>query len=173
MSNILRNMIWQIDNAYIRVRNFLRWLPYIWRDQHWDYSFLLKLLEQKLRFMEECFSGIHPRRNRAETILQIQGVIRLLEAHNTDAYTDRALQRVKEKWGNFEFVFEDSEYKDGDGTPLLEMKDPVFERANTEEENAKANAEMRKALDEARIRENKMWERIWNSLAFYTRGWWD
>lgn len=173
----MSNVIWWLNNAYIRVRNFLRWLPFIWRDQHWDYIFLLKLIEQKLRFMQECFEEINHQKeshvDHAETIQQISGVIKLLHAHSEDAYAMKAFQRTKEKWGDFEFTFEESEYKDGDGTPLVELKDPWFAKANTEEENAKANADLRKALDEARIRENKMWERIWNSMSYYVRGWWD
>lgn len=42
-----------LEERYFRLRDFVHWLPVIWADRHWDYAFLLKLVEHKLRFMRE------------------------------------------------------------------------------------------------------------------------
>jgi hypothetical protein len=38
------------------VRNIVRWGPIIWRDRDWDWAFLAKLMEVKLRQMSACFA---------------------------------------------------------------------------------------------------------------------
>ena len=37
------------------IENVIMWLPVIWRDRWWDYSFLFSILKRKLEFMEEGF----------------------------------------------------------------------------------------------------------------------
>lgn len=33
------------------VRNVVRWLPVVWYDRDWDHSYLLRIMETKMRFM--------------------------------------------------------------------------------------------------------------------------
>lgn len=43
------------------VKNLIKWFPVIWKDRDWDYIFLLRLIEKKLRFMADDMEkhGIH------------------------------------------------------------------------------------------------------------------
>jgi hypothetical protein len=42
------------------IRNIIRWLPIIWKDEDFDWYFLAKIMEAKTRYMSEYFkdSGI-------------------------------------------------------------------------------------------------------------------
>jgi hypothetical protein len=36
------------------LRNLWRWLPIIWEDRDWDYVYLLRVMEAKMRWMSVC-----------------------------------------------------------------------------------------------------------------------
>src|SRR5690348_15931637 len=41
----------------IGIRNLVRWLPVIWRDQDWDEGFMLTMWESKFRNMADFFAS--------------------------------------------------------------------------------------------------------------------
>jgi hypothetical protein len=49
----LRYVPTSIKQFFQGLRNILRWMPTIYRDKHWDHSFLNDILQKKLEFMRE------------------------------------------------------------------------------------------------------------------------
>jgi hypothetical protein len=41
------------------VRNLYRWIPVIWFDQNFDYSYLLDIMERKFRYMADALENGH------------------------------------------------------------------------------------------------------------------
>jgi hypothetical protein len=50
---IVRDLFW------VGPRNVIRYAPVIWLDQDWDYSYLLRIMEWKLRKMSDCLENGH------------------------------------------------------------------------------------------------------------------
>jgi len=48
-------MILRIHRLFQNIVRVLRWLPVIWRDREYDYSFFLQILSFKLKLMEEFY----------------------------------------------------------------------------------------------------------------------
>lgn len=44
---------WKIRYFFEGVYNIFRWMPTIYRDRHWDHSFITDLLQKKLEFVQE------------------------------------------------------------------------------------------------------------------------
>jgi len=40
-----------------KIRKIIAWLPLLWEDEDWDYSFLLKIMRFKIARMGECING--------------------------------------------------------------------------------------------------------------------
>ena len=54
-----------LNDVRCGVRNIIRWIPVIWGDQDWDWYFLAKIMEWKLRRMHPVFKhGCHIGSNR-------------------------------------------------------------------------------------------------------------
>lgn len=45
--------MWRIRRIIRRTKNLLRWLPIIWKDEHWDRYFIFEILKHKLIMMSE------------------------------------------------------------------------------------------------------------------------
>lgn len=173
--NAKDTLLWQIENAYTRVRNFVRWLPIIWRDQHWDYHFMLELIAHKLEFMIECMSddGMHVEQERLD---EMREVADLLWAEVNGKYLTDATEKVKTKWGDFEMEFKKFD-PEAEGLPpdkfLVEFTDFVFENAHTKGEQVVANEDLHQIWGFADMKRDKMWERLWMLMENKMQGWWD
>ena len=72
------------------IRNLIRWLPIIWSDKNWDWVYLAKILEFKLRLMEQNFRkyGHHADSDRdARTMLICAELLKRLQADDPDDLT--------------------------------------------------------------------------------------
>ncbi len=45
--------MWRIRLVLRRLKNLLRWLPVIWRDEQWDHYFIYEVLKHKLIIMSK------------------------------------------------------------------------------------------------------------------------
>ena len=45
---------WFVGDTIIGIRNVIRWIPVVWYDQDFDWSFLSRIMEYKLRRMSKC-----------------------------------------------------------------------------------------------------------------------
>lgn len=57
---ILPNLISAWYDIWYGIINIFRWMPVIWPDRDWDWAFLAKIMEYKLRRMSKLFeNGYH------------------------------------------------------------------------------------------------------------------
>ena len=74
---------------YSGVKNIIRWIPIIYRDQQFDYHFLLEILHFKLKLMEDFFDSDDTCTEDAkETANQIRVSRQALDRLMKDNYVD-------------------------------------------------------------------------------------
>ena len=54
---VFKMMIWKIKVLYWKVRNLIRLVPIIWKDEQWDESYVFKLLAFKFKLMEDFYNS--------------------------------------------------------------------------------------------------------------------
>lgn len=53
----MKKILNKLRSFKIGIKNIFVWMPIIYRDRNWDYSFLLIMLEHKLKLMEKTFEN--------------------------------------------------------------------------------------------------------------------
>jgi len=136
-----------------------RWLPVVWRDEPWDYVYLVRVIRHKLALMEACFESQRTSRtDAAQVAAQIRRARVTADKLLADEYLALALLPRRARWG--EMVFDWST-----GTH--------FSKATTPEEQAQARDSWRAACNAAEAAQQADWELLWNSLRDNAQNWWD
>ncbi len=68
------------------IRNLIRWFPIIWRDADWDWEFLARIMETKLRWMADHHERCGVALGRARDIRQMRVCTELLRRMQADEY---------------------------------------------------------------------------------------
>ena len=146
-----------------RLLNFIRWLPFVWRDAQYDYDFLLVLLREKLRRMEVFFRSDHTHILHAlERAEEIHTALAALDRILRRDYYEMAFLEHAAKWGAIEVDMPD----DSDEINMY------YPWARTDEEQAQARDEAKECFVTMRALEDADWGTIWDTMKL-ARGWWD
>lgn len=131
------------------VANLIRWAPIIWADRDWDWCFLARLMEKKLRRMASHFEqyGHHVNADRDAHRMRICAA--LLRRMREDNYHDLS------GWGKL--------YRQ-QGLDLLSFKKFVRHTITAEE---------RQALERISYLEQQDQDLLGRMLGKYLRRWWD
>lgn len=93
-----------IRNIVRGIRNVIHYLPIIWRDRDWDHTYLLQLMEFKLRRMSKFFKEedllVHDERSSKETLICAELLKRLVE-------DDYCSKEWDEHYAKFPWEFEE------------------------------------------------------------------
>jgi hypothetical protein len=99
--------MWRIRRIIRCTKNLLRWLPIIWKDEQWDYYYILEILKHKLVFTADHTRkhGYHVNSNYdadrmmlcVRLIEKVQNEDYMMEMINDDNITKEKLQLVKQK----------------------------------------------------------------------------
>lgn len=114
----LRYVPTRLKQFFQGLRNIIRWMPTIYRDRHWDHSFLTDILQKKLEFM----------RHELVTANRFEGV----EAVNKDiTLALNLLQRIKHAYYELEmhdYIKRSTEFVPADATAeYLTMEEIILE----------------------------------------------
>lgn len=76
-------------NFVTGVKNLWFWVPVIWRDRDWDYAFLLKIMEAKMRRMSVCIehNDITVNSQKAAQQLRVSAAL-CRRIHNDEYFTN-------------------------------------------------------------------------------------
>ena len=47
----MNNIMKKIANFFLSIKNIIRWIPTLFKDREWDYSFMLEIEQKKLKNM--------------------------------------------------------------------------------------------------------------------------
>jgi hypothetical protein len=99
------------------IKNLWAWRKIIWRDRWWDYSFLMTIIEFKLKLMRDNWDNSHyvnseHEKEQLEKLLTILNEIQELE--NSDKFENDKISELYQKFGRGLFdVVEWKEKYDG------------------------------------------------------------
>jgi hypothetical protein len=86
MNKIWINVRWFFVKSFMAIKNLVRWFPVIWKDKDWDYYFIYKILQFKLKNQAEYIGrrDWHTRAKRdAEKMMTC---VRLIDKMNEEYY---------------------------------------------------------------------------------------
>lgn len=83
--------MWYINRTIRRIKNLLRWLPIIWKDEQWDHYYIFEILKHKL-----IFTAQHTRENGYHTSSDYDAgkmmlCVRLIEKVQSEAYMEELI----------------------------------------------------------------------------------
>lgn len=127
----------------IGVKNIFYYLPIIWKDRYWDYSYTLDLLVHKLEQQKKGFIKNQITADTPQIVEQINEIIHKIHRYNN----------------SFEY-FED------------ENQDFLYQIKEEKDEYKKEEL-ISKFITNSYEYENKCWNDIFDSLKKYMRNFWD
>jgi hypothetical protein len=166
-----KTITYPFRDFYRRVRNVLRWLPTIWKDRDYDYSYITEILIKKLEFTRDFYLSDKAYSAEAEKVAEeIQEAINML--HKTkdswEFYEDPAMELIEKKWGKTTFEFVPLE----DNPGFNEMKSKT-EKVVTPEDKEQYSEDFRNAMKTARKEYMKDKKEAYKFIAKHIDGWWD
>ena len=154
-------------NIKYGTQNIIAWFYVIWNDRDWDQWFLYKIIQFKLKQMEQLQRKYGNSINSNDYADQMKLCINLLGRLIEDDYLNNALEPHEKKWGESKFTF----------TPLpdsdLSTLNIEVEKAQTEKEKKQENKErmiIYNRTDELRKQDLDM---LFKNMRKYCEGWWD
>ena len=169
MRNFFRNVRYYPRNFIRGIKNLITWFPIIWLDRQWDQMFFLKVLEKKLKLMEDYFEDGKIIVGTKRVAKQMRICRILIERLKKDEYEDILHDRLDSIWGRAELSWHDLDDKK-DGYSKLEIN---YKNVKTKEDEKKHT----KALNRIREHRNMMAKQDKEYFAKmfiqYLDGWWE
>lgn len=96
-------MIHTLRNFKNGIQNLYRWFPVIWKDRYWDYTYLLVLIQFKMKLMSKEFRKAQYSDDSIRSADKIGELLIILERMIEDSYYDpaEALSLPNEKLSDF------------------------------------------------------------------------
>ena len=90
------------NNFICGIHNLWRWFPIIWRDRDWDWVFLAKIMEQKLRWMVKNSEHWHVLKapKSRQQMLRTAAVLRRMQEDNNWEHADARYPDHSKAWAN-------------------------------------------------------------------------
>ncbi len=90
--------------------NLIKWFPIIWMDRDWDYQYFYKIIQKKLKSMENLhrFHGHHI--DDINTANQMKICITLIEQLMGDDYNKIEFNNYYDKWGRPYYINENHKF---------------------------------------------------------------
>lgn len=148
-----------------KIKNIIRWVPVLWKDRDFDHVYLLIILRQKLKHMEEFFRSEYAYKiNSKRDANNIHKCILLLNRLIEDEYT--AFDTYYKKWGEIEFRFEDVDNE-------LSQLFIDIENVKTKEDKERETKEFRKCCQHEEDLRNQDLSYLFKIMRKHIRTWWD
>jgi len=152
-----------------RLSEFLSWLPILWRDEQWDCSFLLDILEHKLELMETYFRGERSHvLDNLEITEQIHMARAAIQRLNADRYLQLETLEHNALYGPTDLVevpYDDCE----EGWAEFELKYVDL----PEDQQEEAHADFQRCARIAERKRRRDWGLLWMTIFEHGESWWD
>lgn len=152
--------MYKLMNFVGKIVKIIQWLPIIWKDEDWDYAYLLILLQYKLKRMKAClgYDKYIKHRELRDTIIDINKCISAIDEYiNSDDIFEEYYEKCPVEIGH---ESKDSKYISINIKTGKEL---------TEEEN---HAFVQHIIKRNEFEQEK-WNAIWDRLKDYAQKFWD
>lgn len=158
----------RIHHFFCKIQRVLRYLPAIWADEDWDFTYFLKVIQVKLRQMEEYeakYSIAMGNEVNIENIHKVSDTINRYTNFDEAWDVENNFTSIEDKLGIKRDVSTDS--TTGYIISKYVYKDTGKEI--TQEDEEKISKFYKKYANE----EEKAWKRIWTLISKHSRQWGD
>lgn len=97
--------IWSIRRFIKKIRNVIRWLPTIWKDEDWDDFYIFEVLKVKLKHQSEYIKKRDYHVGALYESQRMETCIRLIEKIQSEEYTIEYHNEFVKKWGEAKWSF--------------------------------------------------------------------
>lgn len=148
-----------------KIKKIIEWLPVLWRDEDWDFEYMLDMLEYKLkRISNEIHkNNIIAKEAQREVFIGINQTLDHIKNYRNDT------EAFKEIHGDFYIPIDYKHEKLPDGCYRMITINENTRLPLTEEEDEAYG----KWLKESYIFQQREWDLIWDTIKKRGQGWWD
>ena len=143
------------------------WKKVVWKDRDWDYIFLYKILEFKLRRMSKYHRDSGHLVNNEKYARQMEKTAICLKRLIDDEYLDNTFRDHEKKYGQLEMWGTPTDRDDMTECNITRTK--ICNTDAYEQENKEARV-LYKHVEELR---NQDLDYVFNMMRKYIQGWWD
>lgn len=157
--------MFKIKKFINKIVKICKYLPILWKDEDWDYEFILILLKHKLQRTRDCIDNnkIIIDEERCAVCKQIN---QTLDHINNYLEADEAYDRIK---GALPFETDVVSTPTENGCcRLTVVSKETYEKLNEEKER-----DYRDYLLDKNKFEQEEWEAIWDTIKEHGQSWWD
>ena len=156
------DFIYFFKRKYWQIRNVIRWLPVIWNQFDFDYSYSINVfrfqLEKLANFMESDNSHTMCAKMRAS---KIRTAIRLMDKVYSEEYAMEYAGKIEEIYGKHTVDFNENTYV------------VIWDKGYTKEEIDKIEAHKDELMLECRRKQIRAHKLLWAYIEHNIETWWD
>lgn len=155
---------------YKQIRNVIRWIPVVWNNFDFDYSYALKAFKFQLgNIADHMESDKAVTMSATQSAQRIRTIIRLMDKVYDEEYVSEYLDEIERLYGKEEIKFVKTEIE---GEEYYEMT-TVFEKEYTDEEIEAIEEHRLKLMIESKFKQEKAHRLLWKLMEHNIRGFWD
>ena len=157
--------MYRIKHFFTKILKLISFLPVLWKDEDWDYEYLLILLRTKLIWMKKYFTNSHiiVDEERLKIIQEVENTI-----EEINSFLNFELSDNHEIDPPFEISHTTVPVENGAGCKIIDINKETGKELTKEEEEAYT-----KYLRALYDKENEHWNNIFNIIKEHGQGWWD
>ena len=152
-----------------KIKNVLRWLPTIWKDEDWDNIYINNIFIKKLEHTRDFFSSKSYHLNAEDIVKEIQETIDKLNKTNNDwdGYEETVYDKLANKWGESELEF--GKANECGSVPIK----ITYKNIKTSEDQEAYHKERKEELKKIHKKYKKDKKEAYIFLAEHIDNWWD
>jgi len=141
----------------------------LWSDFDWDYSYILVMLQYKLKRTRLQIEENDLVVSAPQQIAQIKHAEDLIQAYFDDNFCEELYKAHEEKWGDGKMEFTPVP----NSTPAVSTMDIRYPKANTEEEVEQADQERHEIYKKHEKAKQECLDEIFQHIRKHIESWWD
>lgn len=163
-------MFYFFKRKYLQIRNVFRWLPIIWNQFDFDYSYAIEVFQFQLTkiadFLESNQVVTLCAKQRAQ---RLRMVLRLMDKVYNEEYSIEYMDEMKKLYGKFDIKFIPTKNKK---IKLFKMI-TVWEKNYTKEEKKEMENIKKEMYQKCDIKQKRAHKLLWKLIEHNIYGWWD
>ena len=152
-------MFYSVKKFFKKIHKICEYMPVLWKDEDWDFDYLLELIEFKAKRMSKCIK---------EDNIIVEDSVREIEEQVAELCEHLANYRNINRIVQAPFEVEHLPVENENGTTsfIAQRKDT---KTWTEEDEKAWHAYIKETIG----KEQEEWHNFWQTLDKYAQGWWD
>lgn len=168
LNSVKSDIVYPFKRFYRFVVKMFKYGKLLWFDFEFDWTYLLKILQFKMRLMADNFDKNGITVSAPEKAKELRLCVALIDRILKDEYADMQLEKLKEEYGEVKWDCRETD------NPKLHSLHIYRERApEGTPEYEDERKRFRKIMDDAEAQKNRDIEYLFDTMKKRIQGWWD